>query len=151
MFPKMPITIPARYTTPTAMGFTDPAGTLALVSQGAPLPVVVTNAAGGAAPPATPPAVLEGRTTEAIVAGPFRPAAGIPIHLQLSGTWTGRVSLERSIDDGATRQGLTVGGTSWASFFTNANEPVWQENETGATFWLNVEITSGELTYRVSQ
>jgi len=151
MSQNMPITIPARYTTPTAMGFTDPAGTLALVSQGAPLPVVVTNAAGGAAPPVTPPPALEGKTGETIVAGPFRPAAGVPIHLQLSGTWTGRVSLERSIDDGTTRQGLTVGGSRWASFATNANEPVWQENETGVTFWLNVEITSGELTYRVSQ
>lgn len=152
MSQKMPITIPARYTTPTAMGFTDPAGTLALVSQGAPLPVVVTNASGGGAPPAaaTPPA-LAGKTAKAFVAGPFRPAAGVPIHLQLSGTWAGRASLERSLDNGTTRQGLTVGGSSWASFTTNANEPVWQENEAGVTFWLNVQITSGELIYRVSQ
>lgn len=152
MSQKMPITIPARYTTPTAMGFTDPAGTLALVSQGAPLPVVVTNPAGGTAPPAAAiPTALEGKTATTMVAGPFRPAAGIPIHLQLSGTWTGRASLERSTDDGATRQGLTVGGSSWASFSTNANEPVWQENEAGVTFWLNVELASGELTFRVSQ
>jgi len=152
MSQKMPITIPSRYTTPTAMGFTDPAGSLALVSQGAPLPVVVTNVTGGPTPPATvaPPA-LAGKTDKAMVAGPFRPAAGVPIHLQLSGTWTGRVSLERSLDEGATRQGLTVGGSSWASFTSNANEPVWQDNEAGVTFWVNAQITSGELTYRVSQ
>ncbi|WP_347303353.1 hypothetical protein V5740_01640 [Croceibacterium sp. TMG7-5b_MA50] len=86
-----------------------------------------------------------------MVAGPFRPVAATPIHLQLSGEWAGRVSLERSVDGGATRQGLTVGGRRWGSFTTPANEPVWQENEAGATFWLNIEMTSGELIYRVSQ
>lgn len=153
MSQKLPITIPARYATPTAMGFTDPAGTLALVSQGAPLPVLITNPSeGGTAPPqAVMPPALTGTTDKAQVVGPFRPVAGVPIHLQLSGVWTGRVSLERSTDDGATRQGLTVGGSNWASFTTNANEPVWQENEAKVTFWLNIQITSGELSYRVSQ
>jgi len=153
MSQKLPITIPARYATPTAMGFTDPAGTLSLVSQGAPLPVIITNANdGGSAPPvAAAPPPLEGSTGKATIAGPFQPAPGVPIHLQLSGKWTGRVSLERSTDGGATRQGLTVGGTGWASFTANANEPVWQENEAKVTFWLNAQITSGELSYRVSQ
>lgn len=153
MSQKLPITIPARYATPTAMGFTDPAGTLSLVSQGAPLPVLITNASegGGAPPPIVAPPALKGSTGKSTIAGPFRPIAGVPIHLQLSGEWTGRISLERSTDGGATRQGLTVGGSSWASFTVNANEPVWQENEANVTFWLNIQISSGELSYRVSQ
>jgi len=153
MTQKLPISNPARFATPTAMGFTDSGGSLALVSQGAPLPVIITNPSNGPAEPPAPssPEPLTGRTTRSVVAGPFRPIAGLPIHLQLSGEWTGQVHLERSTNDGATRQGLTVGGRPWAIFTATANEPVWQENEAGVTFWLNVQLTSGSLDYRVSQ
>jgi hypothetical protein len=150
MTQKLPVSTPARFATPTAMGFTDNAGTLALVSQGAPLPVVITNAGDGSAAP-TSPEPLVGRTEKPVIVGPFRPVPGTPIHLQLSGRWVGQVSLERSTDDGATRHGLTVGGRRWATFTGNANEPVWLDNEAGVTFWLVVELTSGELAYRVSQ
>lgn len=150
MTQKLPVSTPARFATPTAVGFTDSAGTLALVSQGAPLPVLITNP-GGTAPTPTGPQPLVGTTERSAVIGPFRAAPGTPIHLQLSGHWTGRASLERSTDGGATRQGLTVGGRRWATFTGNANEPVWLDNEAGVTFWLVVELTSGELAYRVSQ
>ncbi len=73
------------------------------------------------------------------------------MHLQLSGNWQGTVSLQRSTDSGATRQGLTVGGTPWASFSGNANEPVWQETEADTSFWLAITLTSGTLSYRLSQ
>lgn len=150
MSQKFPISSPARFATPTAVGFTDGAGTLALVSQGAPLPVTITNASSIPDLPDAPKPLV-GRATSSVVVGPFTPAGSTPIHLQLSGTWAGRASLERSTDGGVTRQGLTVGGRRWASFTANANEPVWQDSEAGVTFWLNVQITSGELAYRVSQ
>jgi hypothetical protein len=150
MSQKFPISNPARFATPTAVGFTDGAGTLALVSQGAPLPVTITNPSSLPDLPAAPKP-LAGRTASSTVVGPFKPTGSTPIHLQLSGTWVGRASLERSTDGGATRQGLTVGGRRWGSFTGNANEPVWQESEAGVTFWLDVQISSGELAYRVSQ
>ena len=150
MSQKLPITNPARFATPTAVGFTDGAGTLALVSQGAPLPVTITNPTNIPDLPAAPKP-LAGRTASSTVVGPFTPTGSNPMHLQLSGNWIGRASLERSTDGGATRQGLTVGGRRWGSFTGDTNEPVWQEGEAGVTFWLDIQLSSGELAYRVSQ
>jgi hypothetical protein len=39
----------------------------------------------------------------------------------------------------------------WASFTGNANEVVWQEGEQGASFYLNIAVTSGTVSYRLSQ
>lgn len=143
------ILAPSNYVAPSALGFSDADGGFALVTPTAPLPVIVANSEPA---PTTPvPAPLGGNTSKSTSVGPFSPVADQPIHLQLSGTWTGRVTLERSIDQGKTRQALTIGGMSWAAFTANANEPVWQEAEAGATFYLNIALQSGSLTYRMSQ
>lgn len=139
-----PIIPPSNYVTPVAVGFADGHGALSIVGSELPLPVsTVRNA------PA--PAPMAGSSATSIVAGPFAPITDVPIHLQLSGTWTGSAALQRSVDGGATRQGLTIGGAPWAQFTANANEAVWQEGESGATFYLAITIASGTLTYRVSQ
>ena len=142
---KTPISAPAKYASAVAVGFADPRGELTLVASGAPLPVTITN---GSGPPTTP---LVGKSNKSAVIGPFLPSPSAPMHLQLSGEWKGRVTLERSVDGGATRQGLTVGGIPWGSFGANVNEPVWQEVESAASLWLNVVLESGELTYRLAQ
>ena len=148
---KTPITSPGKYVTPTAVGFANSHGELALVTNDAPLPVIITNRGGGDSTIITPPTPLAGQATQSVVVGPFTPNPNLPIHLQLSGQWKGTVALERSTDGGKTRQGLTIGGARWASFSGNVNEPVWQEVEAGASFWLNIQLESGEITYRVSQ
>ncbi|MEO0031015.1 MAG: hypothetical protein RIS94_773 [Pseudomonadota bacterium] len=138
-----PISYPAGYVTSTAVGFADPVGNLSLVSAASALPVVQTRSAA--------PAALAGQTSGSLLAGPFAPLRDVPIHLQLSGTWVGTVTVVRSADGGATRQSLTVGGQPWGKYTANANEVVWQEGEVGATFYLDIALTSGSVAYRVSQ
>jgi hypothetical protein len=140
---KYPISPPASYVTPTAIGFADSVGDLSLVGAATPLPV---TAARGAAP-----APLAGQTGQAVVAGPFVPLLDVPIHLELGGVWAGQVALQRSSDGGTTRRGVTCGGLPWASFTGNANEVVWQEGEQGASLYLNIAVTSGTVSYRLSQ
>jgi hypothetical protein len=140
---KYPISPPANYVTPTAIGFADSAGDLALVGDDLPLPVAPTRAAA--------PVPLEGSASQAAVAGPFVPLRDAPVHLELRGAWTGQVALLRSTDGGATRSGVTAGGLPWATFTANANEVVWQEGEQGASLYLDIALTSGTVAYRVSQ
>jgi len=140
---KRPVTYPTSFVTANAVGYADSLGNLSLVASDAPLPVMQTRAA--------PPAALAGQTTTTTLVGPFTPLRDSPIHLQLSGVWVGTVSVQRSTDGGVTRQALTAAGQTWARFNGNANEVVWQEGEAGATIYLDIAMTSGTLTYRVSQ
>lgn len=140
---KRPIATPTSYVTTTAIGYADAAGDIAYVAADAPLPV--TQARG------TAPAPLQAQTSASTLAGPFTPLRDAPIHLQLTGTWTGTVTVQRSIDGGTTRTPLTVGGLPWARFSGNASEVIWEEGEVGATFYLDIVLTSGTLGYRVSQ
>jgi len=143
MTQNTPISAPSSYVAPTAIGFADSARDLVLVSQNQPLPVGTSR---GEAP-----APLAGQTSQSTIAGPFAPLPDAPIHLELSGTWSGRVELQRSTDVGGTRSSLTAGGMPWASYTGNVNEAVWQEGERGATFYLAITLDAGTLTYRVSQ
>lgn len=79
------------------------------------------------------------------------PVQGVPVWLTLSGTWTGTVQLQRSVDAGATWQDLTLGGAAWARFTANACEPVHVESEGEARLRLDFTRTSGTLTYRLAQ
>jgi hypothetical protein len=141
--PKYPISPPASYVTPTAIGFADSEGDLALVGEGVPLPVAAMRAAA--------PAPLEGATSQSLIAGPFVPVPDAPVHLELRGEWSGQVALQRSTDGGITRSAVTAGGMPWATFSANANEIVWQEREQGASLYLDIVLTSGTVSYRVSQ
>ena len=141
--PKYPISPPASYVTPTAIGFADSEGDLALVGEGVPLPVAAMRAAA--------PAPLEGATSQSLIAGPFVPVPDAPVHLELRGEWSGQVALQRSTDGGTTRSSVTAGGMPWATFSANANEIVWQEGEQGASLYLDIVLTSGTVSYRVSQ
>jgi len=143
MLTKYPIAPPSSYVTAVASGFADADGNMVLVDAGMPLPVA--NVRGEAPEP------LQGLATQSLVAGPFAPLADTPVHLELSGEWSGRVELHRSIDGGTTRTPVTAGGLPWARFETNANEVVWQEAERGATLYLDIELRTGTLGYRVSQ
>jgi hypothetical protein len=143
MTTSYPIAYPSSYVTPTAVGFSDADGNLVVTNHSDPLPV---NSQRG-----TAPEPLAGEANQSTLAGPFVPLPDSPIHLELTGTWSGRVELQRSTDGGETRRPVTAGGMPWASYSSNVNEAVWQEGERGATFYLAITVNSGTLTYRVSQ
>jgi hypothetical protein len=145
--PDIPISYPGRFAPGFALAFADAAGAALQVSSVTPLPVaVVAGGATGAVPPA-----LSGSTAVAITAGPFAPLADRPLVLALSGTWTGTARLLRSIDGGTTRLPLSLGGAPYATFTANICEPVWEENEAGATFYLQLTPASGSIVYRLAQ
>ncbi|MBT8427685.1 MAG: hypothetical protein KJO02_06620 [Erythrobacter sp.] len=143
MSDPIPLQTPAGFATAFALGLDDGSGNLALVSDTRPLPVQTT-------PPAAP-AALEGQASSDILAGPFAPSALSTIYCNLSGDWTGSVTVRRSTDAGSTLHPLTLAGGAWGIFTANACEPVWEESEAGATLWLDCKIASGTLSYRLSQ
>lgn len=145
--PDIPISYPGRFAPGFALAYADAAGAALQVSSTTPLPVAVVS--GGTT--ATPPAPLTGTTAVSLTAGPFAPLAGRPLVLSLTGTWTGTVKLLRSIDGGTTRLPLTLGGSAYGTYSVNICEPVWEENEAAATFYLQLAPASGAIIYRLAQ
>lgn len=127
----------------TAVSFANGAGKAVTVEDQTPLPVTLA--------PAGPVTPLAGTASASTMAGPFVPVLGRPIVVTLAGDWSGTVTLLRSVDGGTTKLPLTIGGLPWAVFSGNANEPVAEEREPGATYYLDFDRVSGTLSYRVSQ
>lgn len=142
---KPPVSTPAGFAPTFAIGYSDAEAKLTTVTLADPLPVTMTTAA-SPAPPA-----LSGQTAAPLVAGPYNAAPGLPVTVALSGTWTGSVQLLRSIDGGATRLPLRIGGSAWGTFDEPGVEQVWIDNETGVSFYLDIAPISGTVSYRVSQ
>ena len=110
-----------------------------------PLPVTMQNPAPATSTP------LTGTANASTTVGPFTPQLARAIWISLSGTWTGTVQVLRSTDGGATKLPLTVAGASWGSFTANCNEPVAEESDAAATYYLSITLASGSVTYRVAQ
>lgn len=83
--------------------------------------------------------------------GPLIPLAGKEIWVTLSGTWVGTAQVLRSTDGGTTKLPLTVAGTAYGTFTGNANEQVAYPSDTAGIYYLTATLSSGTLTYRVSQ
>lgn len=148
--PDTLIKLPGGYAVATAIGYADNQdGSFAIVAADRPLPVVVQDGTLPTAP--SPPAPLSGASATSELVGPFSPAAGRAVLLLLEGTWQGEITLLRSTDGGATTHGLTLGGEPWGTFTGNVCEPVWEESEAGAQLYLQIELTSGTLSYRLAQ
>lgn len=137
-----PIQNPATYIPVQALSFAQSDGNSGLVSADLPLPVSTLRTAS---------APLAGTVATTGQVGPFTPAAGRPVMLSLTGSWSGTVRVLRSIDAGVTRLPLTIAGEAWGEFTTNACEAVWEEYEDNARLYLDITLASGSLTYRVSQ
>ena len=146
--PNVPISYPARYAPGMALNYADEGGNAVLVSQSAPLPVTIAAVTGGTT---TPPAPLTGATTIAQTVGSFVPLAGRPLVLTLTGTWTGTVKLLRSVNGGTTKLSLSLAGAPWGEYTANINEPVWEEYEAAAVFYLQFAPLSGSIAYRLAQ
>ena len=141
--PPIPVRSPANFTPTVAISYSDSNGDAAPVRADAPLPVMTATA--------TPPAALSGTSSITAVAGPFAPVAGRPLILTLNGSWAGQVRIMRSTDSGTTKLPLTVAGSPWAVFTANCCEAVWEERETAAQFYLEITMSSGSVSYRLSQ
>lgn len=140
--PTPSISVPAGFAPAYAVGYSAPDGALAIASHASPLPVATT-------PPAPAPLIGEAAASE--LAGPFAAATGRTIVVTLDGQWTGTVRLLRSMDGGTTRTPLRVGGAPWGEFTESGCEQAWNETEDGASFYLDIALASGTVTYRVSQ
>ncbi len=143
MPPQTPIQLPAGFAPAFALGYSDENGDFVLAKSSAPFPVSTGDR--------PRPAALEGSSSASTLVGPFAPVPGISVMLELTGTWTGSVQLQRSSDGGSTLHDVTLAGAQWGNYAANACEPVWDESEPGAELYLSITITSGTLAYRVSQ
>ena len=139
----LPLAPPAKYYPVSAIAYATPEGGVP-IDAAHPLPVDISPGAAGIAP-------LAGSLSASGLVGPFAPRLGRPIWLSLAGTWSGSVTLKRSIDGGATKLPLNAGGQPWATFNGNACEQVAEETEAGAAYYLQATIASGTLAYRVAQ
>jgi hypothetical protein len=137
-----PISVPAGYAPAFALGFSDSSANLSVVSEATRLPVAMSAAA---------PAPLAGQSAVSQVVGPFDATAGRTVQVLLDGEWEGKVQLLRSIDGGVTRLPLRVAGTVWAEYTASGLEQAWSETEEGASFYLDIALTSGTVAFRVSQ
>ena len=136
------ISVPAGFAPVYAVGYSDLDGALALASYAAPLPVAMSAPA---------PNPLVGETTLSGTVGPFAAVTGRAILVTLDGDWQGTVRLLRSIDGGATKLALRVGGEAWSEYTSPGCEQAWSETEEGASFYLDIALDSGAVVYRVSQ
>ena len=137
-----PIETPAGYAPSCAVGYADPAANLVLVSEADRLPVA-------SFPPAAAPMV--GEASVAGLTGPFEAVPGRVVAVTLGGTWQGVIKLLRSTDGGATLTALRVAGEPWAEYSEPGCEQAWLETEDGASFYLDIQLASGSVAYRVSQ
>ena len=136
------ISLPAGFAPAYAVGYSDPDGGMALVSGANPLPVATAAPA---------PAPLTGLSAVSAVAGPFVPTPGRVIVVTLDGEWEGTVRLLRSTDGGLIKAPLRVGGGAWGEYTASGCEQAWIETEEGTSFYLDIALNSGAVSYRLSQ
>ncbi len=128
-----------------AIGFGAVGDVATAVTATAPLPVAATVIGATSAP-------LTGSASASGAAGPFVPQLGRAIRVALWGSWTGTVQLLRSIDGGTTRLPITYpDGSARGSWSTTVNARIADESEAGASYYLAITLSSGALSYRVSQ
>lgn len=133
-----------RFVLVRALVFEDENEDTQVASKAMPFPVELARGAAGSTP-------LAGSTSSTGVLGPFTPQLGRPIWLTLSGNWVGTVTVKRSVDGGVTKLPLTAGGLPWGVFSGSVQEPIAEETEDGATYYLDYVTSSGTMTYRLSQ
>jgi len=138
------IEAPGHFVPQIALSFGESGAPALPIHEASPLPVRTINLPAASTP-------LAGSADADVVAGPFVPEPARAIWISLSGSWTGTVTVTRSIDGGLTRLPLTMGGDPWARFTGNANEPIGEESAAEASWYLDIEVSSGAVTYEVRQ
>lgn len=144
----IPISYPGRYAPGVAINYLGDDGWAQQVSGSAPLPVVLASSVTGSIHTPLP---MIGSSSTHYTTVAFIPVPNRPLLLTLTGAWTGTVKLLRGSDPGAPKLPLTLGGAPWAVFTGNVCEPVWEETETSAVFYLDAAVVSGTVTWRLAQ
>lgn len=106
--------------------------------------VVVTTAASST--PLTGTLNATGNTTA------FTPQLGRDMYLTLSGTFSGTVQVQRSTDNGATWNNITIsGGQQWGRYTGACDEVVETPTDGASRYRLNIVLTTGTVNYRLAQ
>lgn len=143
--PNVPVAAPGGFAPVAVVSFGTQDGPATPVDAGNPLPVRTALGASGVTP-------LAGAASTSGTFGPFAPVLGRSIAVTLSGTWTGKVQVLRSIDAGATKLPLTfVDGSEKAVWTGSANTAIGEETVVGATLYLAATLSAGVLSYRMEQ
>lgn len=82
----------------------------------------------------------------------FTPQLGRDMYLTLSGTFSGTVQVQRSTDNGATWNNITIsGGQQWGRYTGACDEVVETPTDGASKYRLDVTLSSGSVTYRLAQ
>ena len=144
MSSSIPIDVPAPFVPAVGLSFGQPGADAVFVDAANPMPVRLARGPAAAIP-------LAGSASTSGRVGPFVPELDRPIHFTLSGSWSGRVRVLRSVDGGTTLDALTLAGEPWGVFTANANEPIAEESVAGASYYLELSLLGGTVIYRVTQ
>lgn len=140
-----PVQTPADFVPMMAISFGAIGAPATPVTTDAPLPVREM-------PGAARSAAVTGTADAAATSAPFAPDLGRAVWITLSGAWSGRVQLLRSVDGGATRLPLTLpDGSEKGVWHGNANAIAHVETEAGALLFLDLRPAGGTIGYRVAQ
>ena len=102
--------------------------------------------------PAATSTALVGSTSVDAASAHFTPQLGRDMYLTLTGTWTGSVQVQRSTDNGASWNNITIGGGQvWGRYTGNCDEVVDTPTDGSAIYRLNIDITTGSVAYRLGQ
>lgn len=85
------------------------------------------------------------------VSASFAAVGPAPINVELTGTWAGTCTLKRRLPGESTYKALTINGNPWGVYTTNVSEQAWAEGEGGTLFLLDCTLTSGTVSWRISQ
>lgn len=80
---------------------------------------------------------------------PFIAQAGRPVAVSLSGTWAGTVKVLKSRDGGASFNPITAAGGAWAVFTGNCDEEFDEPSSDGIQYRLDIDLTSGNVNFRL--
>lgn len=82
----------------------------------------------------------------------FTPDVGYNLYLTLTGTWTGQVRVQRSVDNGLNWTTVTTGGGNLSGeYIRNCDEAVLKVTDTRARYRLQFNIATGTVIYRLGQ
>lgn len=115
------------------------------VSSDTPIPMIFRTAPSGLTP-------VSGSSSGTGNSPALSTKADYNLYLTLSGTWSGTVTLMRSIDNGATWNPVTGHGSpSLGQFTQNCDEAITMVKTAGVRYRLQFNITSGTVVYRLAQ
>ncbi len=135
---------PAKYISFHALAVSDSTGAYFPASGDDPLPIRRVT-------PIPAPDVVGTAATGKTITPAFAAAADLAVWVEMSGDWAGRITVERSADEGANWHELTIGGRPWPPFLHNGAQAVALEGRADVRFRLVLDIVDGIAQYRIGQ